>query len=106
MAASAPTVWLGDMAWLISIALATVIPHLIIGNRYKTLPDATVPLAGFGTSDCSCESRVFLASPVRRGGYRDVLGPQMLPASPVETVPDFFERGMCSQVVDVPVRSG
>jgi hypothetical protein len=30
----APSVWSSDKAWLIYIALVTVIVHLIVGNRY------------------------------------------------------------------------
>ena len=34
----------------------------------------------------------------------DMFRPDMLQAPSVETVPDFFDAGMRSQVVDVPVR--
>jgi hypothetical protein len=27
----------------------------------------------------------------------------MFPASPVEAEPDFFDRGVCSEIVDMPV---
>ena len=37
-------------------------------------------------------------------GQADAFCPDMLQALTVETVPDFFDAGMRSQVVDVPVR--
>jgi hypothetical protein len=79
MTAPTPPVWVGDTALLIYIALATVILHLVLGNRYgihrdelATLEDARHLAWGypayppvtpfFGGSPWNCSAHRFGAS--------------------------------------------